>query len=133
MQHTVKIPVAPCPKPRMTRSDKWKNDPDHIDPKKRKRPAVVRYHQFKDDLAKEITGTLDAQFSVVFHVGMPKSWSEKKKAAFDGQPHQVKPDADNYLKALMDALCEDDSYIYDVRVQKYWAYEGSITIIEERD
>lgn len=61
---------------------------------------------------------------------MPKSWSKKKKAEYLGKPHQVKPDSDNYLKAFMDALCEDDSYIYDARVQKYWAEEGSIELDE---
>lgn len=61
---------------------------------------------------------------------MPPSWPEKKKALYDGQPHQVKPDADNYLKAFMDALCADDSYVFDARVQKYWAREGSIELTE---
>lgn len=61
---------------------------------------------------------------------MPKSWPEKVKVEFDGKPHQVKPDADNYLKAFMDALCDDDSYIYDARVQKFWARKGSIILTE---
>lgn len=61
---------------------------------------------------------------------MPPSWSEKKKQAFDGKPHQVRPDADNYLKAFMDALCKDDSYVWDARVIKYWAREGRIELTE---
>jgi len=120
--HIVDIPVPPCPKPRMTRSDKWKQ-----------RPAVMRYRQFKDDLREVIKGELDPRFKIVFHVPLPKSWSEKKKIAFDGQPHQVKPDVDNYLKAFMDAMSSDDSYIYDVHCQKYWAREGKITLMEYRD
>lgn len=59
---------------------------------------------------------------------MPNSWSEKKKAQFDGKPHQQKPDWDNLAKAFCDALCADDSYIYDVRAQKYWARTGSIEV-----
>jgi len=106
----------------MTRSDKWKQ-----------RPAVMRYRQFKDDLREVIKGELDPRFKIVFHVPLPKSWSEKKKIAFDGQPHQVKPDVDNYLKAFMDAMSSDDSYIYDVHCQKYWAREGKITLMEYRD
>lgn len=61
---------------------------------------------------------------------MPKSWSNKKRAEMLGKPHQVKPDSDNYLKAFMDALCINDSYIYDARVQKYWAESGSIELEE---
>lgn len=61
---------------------------------------------------------------------MPLSWSEKRKAEFDGKPHQSKPDVDNYLKGLMDALCDDDSYIYDVHASKFWAREGSIELTE---
>lgn len=113
------IPVVPVPKPRMTQRDKWK-----------KRPAVERYYSFKDQLRLQLRGDLDARFSVVFKIPMPPSWSEKKKVLYDGKPHQVKPDADNYLKSFMDALCSDDSYIYDARVQKYWAREGSIELNE---
>jgi Holliday junction resolvase RusA-like endonuclease len=78
----------------MTKSDRWKQ-----------RPSVMRYWAFKDDLHKVIQGNLEPRFSVVFRVAMPKSWTEKVKVQFDGKPHQVKPDVDNYLKAFMDALC----------------------------
>lgn len=61
---------------------------------------------------------------------MPNSWSAKRKAEFNGKPHQQKPDIDNYLKALMDALCATDEYVYDVHCQKYWAYEGKIELTE---
>lgn len=115
----VMIPVAPVPKPRMTRSDAWKQ-----------RPAVLRYWAFKDELAACITGTLDSVFMVTFYVEMPKSWSKKKKAEMLGKAHQDKPDVDNYLKAFMDALCENDSYVYDVRARKFWAEAGYIELVE---
>lgn len=62
---------------------------------------------------------------------MPQSWSKKEKELHDGKPHQQKPDIDNYLKALMDALCVTDEYVYDVHCSKYWAREGSIELTEE--
>lgn len=111
------IPLAPVPKPRMTRSDSWK-----------KRPAVVRYWAFKDSLHELVRGDLDPRFAVQFNVAMPVSWSKKKRSEMLGKPHQQKPDVDNYLKALMDALCSDDSYVYDVHCTKYWAEEGSIEL-----
>jgi Holliday junction resolvase RusA-like endonuclease len=103
----------------MTKSDRWK-----------KRPATTKYWEFKDELHKHVKGNLDPTFDVIFHVPMAKSWSKKKKAAYFRMPHQQRPDVDNYVKALMDALCEEDSYVYDVRMQKYWAYEGSIELTE---
>lgn len=133
MRPTIVIPIDPVPKPRMTQRDQWYRDPNHIDPKKRQRPAVARYLQFKDDLTKLVRGTLDPRFTVVFHVPMPKSWSKKEKAAMDGKPHQVKPDVDNYLKAFMDALCEDDSYVWDAHPMKRWSTEGKIVLTERGD
>lgn len=116
----IEIPVSPVPKPRMTRSDRWKE-----------RPATRKYWKFKDDLREHVTGELGASFSVVFFVPMPKSWSKKKRLAMNRRPHQQKPDVDNYLKALMDALCEDDSHVYKVSMAKYWAEEGSVRIFDE--
>jgi Holliday junction resolvase RusA-like endonuclease len=77
-----------------------------------------------------VKGNLDARFTVVFRVPMPASWSEKRKLATDGSPHQRRPDLDNYIKSFMDSLCTDDSYIYDVHAQKFWARTGSIELTE---
>lgn len=119
LHQLVTIPIAPVPKPRMTRSDQWK-----------KRPATDRYWKYKDALRAEVRGTLEPQFDVDFFIPMPKSWSKKERAALLGKPHQQKPDIDNYLKAFMDALCDDDSYIWDVHPRKFWAIEGSIELTE---
>lgn len=127
----IEIPLSPVTKPRMTQRDRWYTNPDHIDPKKRQRPAVARYNQYKKDLASLVKGELDPCFDIDFLVPMPKSWSAKKKAEMDGKPMQDKPDIDNFLKAFMDAMCSDDSYVYDAHPRKYWAYEGKI-ILEER-
>lgn len=57
----------------------------------------------------------------------PKSWSQKKrKAALQGVVHHiVKPDLDNVLKAVGDALngvvYEDDSQIIDCHIRKAYA------------
>lgn len=109
--------VNPVPKPRMTRSDRWKV-----------RPATTRYWQFKDRINVLYGGKLPASFEVQFNVPMPKSWSNKKRLEFLDKPHQQKPDVDNYLKSFLDSLCEDDSYVYDVRAVKKWSYLGSIEL-----
>jgi Holliday junction resolvase RusA-like endonuclease len=61
---------------------------------------------------------------------MPKSWSKKKREQMHGKPHQQKPDVDNFAKAVLDALFEDDSHIHDIRVSKIWGHTGAI-IVEE--
>jgi Holliday junction resolvase RusA-like endonuclease len=113
------IPVTPVPKPRMVRSDKWN-----------KRPATKRYWDFKDELHKHVKGNLEPTFTVTFNIPMPKSWTKTRRARCDRLPHQQRPDVDNYLKAFMDCLCEDDSYIFDVRARKFWAVKGSIDLEE---
>ena len=104
----------------MVRSDAW-----------RERPAVVAYWAFKDELNLKASlkrFSLPDQFTVVFHLPMPASWSQKKRLQMRGTPHQQKPDLDNCLKALTDALREDDSGIWDVAARKLWDDKGGITI-----
>lgn len=113
------LKIDPVPKPRMSRSDVWK-----------KRPIVERYWAFKDELNLLVKGELEPSLKLVFHVPMPKSWTKKKKADMDGKPHQQKPDVDNYIKAFLDALCTDDSYIYHVDGWKFWSTEGAIEVEE---
>ena len=108
------IDIVPVPKPRMTRSDKWK-----------KRDCVVRYRAFCDELRlklKELPEDLD----IVFYLPMPNTWSIKKKKEMAGQPHKQKPDIDNLLKAILDAMLDDDSGIWKVKAEKRWARSGQI-------
>lgn len=113
--------VEPIGKPRMTRRDIWK-----------KRPVVLRYHDFKDRLREQRAGFVmpECNYHVVFHISMPRSWSKKKKTAMRGTPHQNTPDKDNLEKALLDALEVNDAYIFDGRVTKLWAEDGHIAIWE---
>ena len=113
------IEITPVPKPRMVGSDRWK-----------KRPSVLRYWAFKDKLRSLVEGTLEPSFDVTFVFPMPQTWSNKKKAANDGKPHQQRPDLDNAVKALMDALCDEDSHIHDVHMRKTWGKVGQIILRE---
>ena len=116
----IALPVVPVAKPRMTRQDKWKQ-----------RKCVMKYRAYKDELRLRLKpyGDIDLNFSGVrFVIPMPPSWSMKKRAEMIGQPHTQKPDVDNLLKGLMDALLEDDSGVHTISVQKVWGEEGGITI-----
>lgn len=90
----------------------------------------MAYRAFADELRSQVRGTLEPKLKVTFFVPMPQSWSKKKKGEMLGKPHQVRPDVDNFLKALLDALCEEDSYVYDVHAIKLWAETGAIEIEE---
>ena len=55
----------------MTRADTWK-----------KRPCVVNYWAFKDELKeqlKEVNFEISDELFVEFYIAMPKSWTKKKK------------------------------------------------------
>lgn len=114
--------ITPVPKPRMTRSDKWKQ-----------RPAVMRYRAFADECRLKIKQDLD-KASITFFIAMPKSWSKKKKAEMRGTKHRQRPDLSNLLKALEDACYTDDSTIAEYgRLLKVWADTGAIEITSDKD
>jgi Holliday junction resolvase RusA-like endonuclease len=105
------------PKPRMTRADKWK-----------KRKCVVKYRDFKDR-CREARVEIPESLEVMFLIPMPPSWSNKKAAEMNGEPHQQKPDVDNLVKGLLDTLAED-SNIWRVNAAKYWSIDPSFSIRE---
>ena len=112
--------IIPVPKPRMTRSDKWK-----------KRPIVMSYRAFKDSfrlICNQLQYKMEMPYEAIYFIPMPDSWSEKKKKKYLGMPHEVRPDVDNIDKAVFDSLGVDDSFIWWSDSQKRWAYHGSILI-----
>lgn len=96
----------------MTQRDKWA-----------KRPCVLRYRRFKDQVQLRRV-ELPQPCHVTFWIAMPQSWPLEKRLALAGQPHRVKPDLDNLLKALCDAVHQDDAHLWDIRAEKRWAGNG---------
>lgn len=115
------VPVA---KPRMTRRDKWA-----------KRGCVQDYFAFRDEVKSWATRTdfeLKPGDSITFRLPMAKSWSKSKKEAMNEMPHQNKPDLDNLIKGLLDALLEEDQAVWHLgATQKLWSEEGQIEIRRE--
>ena len=109
---TITVPGAPCAKPRMTRRDKWQ-----------RRACVLRYRSWADHaralfgLSGKMTLTRPTFLYVTAYFEIPKS--RKKLTASDN--HTVKPDADNVLKAVCDALFENDQFVISAHVMKQWA------------
>jgi len=115
--------INPCPasRPRVTR---WST----YYPKK--------YTQFKKDMI-ALTSELDITPSesllsvdIGFYIGMPKSWSKKKKESKHGQYCDNNADVDNYLKAILDSLNEvvyvDDRQIVEISAKKIYSYKPCI-------
>lgn len=122
--------VVPIGAVRMTKSDTWKLNPNHPNPKLRQRKAVQKYFTFKTLItlqANQMRYVLGQTLDIVFLLPMPSSWSDKKKEAMNGMPCKVKPDIDNLVKSL-DCLNRQDQEIWILKAQKYWAYKGSIII-----
>lgn len=109
--------ITPVPKPRQTRSDKWK-----------KRPRVLRYRQFADEVRDACIKIHLSGTRIIFKMPMPESWSQKKKSERDGQPHMSRPDIDNLLKALLDAAFLDDSCVWSITATKVWSRTPGIEV-----
>lgn len=123
--------LEPFPAPRMSRSDQWRTDPCHPDPKKRQRKCVFRYFAWRDAfraMSSQKGFVLGERLHVVFIFPLPESYSRKKRETLMGQLHKQKPDFDNCCKSLGDAFRVDDGYICDVRVIKLWGPFGRILI-----
>jgi Holliday junction resolvase RusA-like endonuclease len=112
------LPGAPVPAPRQTRSDKWNP-----------RPEVLRYRAWSTELHHAApldwlaplsdTGIV---LSATFYMPLPASWPQWKHRLMLGQPHLQKPDTDNLVKALSDALWPScDSMVFRLReCVKFW-------------
>jgi Holliday junction resolvase RusA-like endonuclease len=78
-------------------------------------------------LGGNIAMTVHATFS------MPMSWSMKKRQAMDGAYCTKKPDADNVLKVVADALngiaYRDDAAIVHASIEKRWGQDGSVRVL----
>ncbi len=73
---------------------------------------------------------------VTFFMEIPRSWSEKRRKAQEGQFHSSKPDASNLLKFIEDIatgiIYHDDALIAHVVVKKiYGAEPKTVMIIKE--
>ena len=112
------IPIKLCPKPRMTKRDRWA-----------KRRCVVRYFQFCDELRLHLTKTPVPLF-IEFRIGIKKSYRKSRRLALLSQPHTQKPDCDNLIKAIGDFCKQDDSHLHTICARKVWSEIEGIVIYD---
>ena len=70
-----------------------------------------------------------------FHYQTPKSWSKKKREKMNGKFKNTKPDLDNLIKFVFDALegtfFTNDSRIVDIHAFKVFSEEAKTVMIFE--
>jgi len=125
----------------------------YINPVPASRPRVTRWSTYFPKRYTEFKKTMEvatgntpfipfensiyAQFD--FFVGMPKSWSKKKKNLKIGTYCDNNSDIDNYCKAIMDSLngvyYKDDKQIVMIKARMFWTstprIECELTKLEE--
>lgn len=104
--------------PRLTNRDRWK-----------KRPVVLDYFAFRDEVrARGVKVPIPSK--VTFWMPFPVSWSLKKKRLMNAAPHLVRPDIDNLLKALIDAVFpEEDAMVWSIWSEKRWGSSPGIEVM----
>ena len=89
------------------------------------------YSAYKESIAVPAAFASDTAFeagpvsvAISFGIPMPKSWSKRKRAAHDATPHTSKPDVDNLVKGVLDAVTgiifTDDAQVYSLTAVKWW-------------
>lgn len=103
-------------------------------------PQTVEYEKKVKEVAQAVMGTRPpfdepAKVYVKALMPIPKSWSKKKRMAAVGTPHLNKPDVDNLLKAVMDAMngvvYVDDSVVYSETCEKFYDDEPRAIVVIE--
>lgn len=122
------VNVPPMGAVRMTQRSKWKNQ------------SAKNYLQYKSivglsakkHFVEPIDGPVGAE--IEFHYPIPKSWTKREKAdAISGITFPtVKPDIDNCVKGIFDALnkiaWEDDNRVIALVTRKYYSAHPRIVI-----
>lgn len=122
------IRIKPMGAVRMTQRSKWKDEraKAYLDYKN-----VIAW-EAKKHIKKPLPGPL--QVTLAFYYPIPKSWSKQKKLEADDQGimPMVKPDIDNVVKGVFDALTgiawEDDRFVVDLRTFKRYSHNPGIVV-----
>lgn len=89
---------------------------------------ILKYWDYKralKELADEQKFVMPKEGGFIrFYIGMPKSWSKKKKNEKCFTLMSEKPDLDNMIKGILDSLMPEDKSITDFRASKFY-YSGS--------
>ncbi|WP_094366167.1 RusA family crossover junction endodeoxyribonuclease [Sutcliffiella cohnii] len=122
------IPIEPMGAVRMTGRGKF------VKPNAQRYLAYKSFIQWKAKQQLKEKTLLDGPIAVEiwFKMPIPKSWSKKKQVAALGEYHIKKPDADNLVKGVFDALNKlawhDDNQVSKVTAIKLYGEVPGIDI-----
>ncbi len=119
---TLVLNVAPMPAPRLNRKSRFNPE------KKQLFKAYMAWKKTVQLLAQQAGWEPTESLHVTFILPMPKSWSKTKRKQMIHTPHRQKPDRNNLMKALEDALYQDDSGVWKSTEEKLWGPEGKIIL-----
>lgn len=92
----------------------------------------AKYRKFKQDLAILWKGPRSGkELTLRFYFPVPESANKKERAdRLKKMMHRFKPDIDNLVKAVMDAIIDADAKIWSIKAEKVWTEDkhGSIDI-----
>lgn len=117
----------PVAKPRQTRSDKWK-----------KRVPVEKYRGFADLLRLQLNvqgwqkiNPKPVALELHFYISPPKKLEKQVRESEQTGSliyHNQKPDIDNLIKSVLDALYEEDKTVHTITAKKFYRIKPGIRI-----
>ena len=119
----VEMPPFPKARPRVTRGGQH----THMPTKYLERRDELRWLYLANGGSLDVQG--DISLGVTFVFKMPKSWSKKRRKEMDGAWCSKRPDIDNAIGAVMDALFAEDSNVVHLHYcSKLWGQSDEIRI-----
>lgn len=110
-------------KPTMTYKDQWwSKNLNHRNPKYRKRAEfIAEWYRYVDAVKISFNNIpLTDELIIECRFWPPMTWTTLKKKRAYGQYHNVKPDADNIIKGIADALVKKDQLLGLEMLWKVW-------------
>jgi len=118
MLNKIQIPIQPKPAPRITHQGRFTK-------------SAKAYYSYKDYLKLFCNANdfiISEKVKITFFIPIGKSISKKETALRLGKPHKQRPDLDNLVKGIWDALATEDGFIHTLQCSKVWSLEGKIVI-----
>ena len=115
--------VDPMPAPRLTHQGRFSE-------------RAKRYYKYCDDLkliAASLKFSVPDRVDVTFFIPIPSGWDRIRKIRHKMTPCNTRKmwfDLDNLVKGFFDALCADDSSVYELRARKFWDDGGRIEVFQ---
>jgi Holliday junction resolvase RusA-like endonuclease len=123
MRFILDFPPMPCPRPRVALAKNRKFAHAYY-------PAA--YKNWKTNVAKAVKAQFKDRHVYDFPVAVDVAFSVKRPKST--KLEAPKPDIDNYLKAILDAMTDagvwdDDKHVVTVRATKRWADADCINVL----